>query len=106
MTMTDPLAAFDASTFATHVGSSFGVRRVPPTTLTLVEVAEPEPDDQPDGFEVFSLLFRGAAADFIGQGMHPLAHEALGEFELFVVPIGRDGDDIVYEAAFNRFARS
>ena len=100
--MTDPLAEFDATTFAPHVGSDFIVRVVPPASLTLVEVAEP--DEQPRGFEMFSLLFRGPADEFLGQGMQLLGHDALGEFHLFLVPVGQDGIDIVYEAAFNRLA--
>jgi len=54
----------------------------------------------PDGQErvQFSLVFCGAAA--LPQGTHRLAHADLGDLDLFLVPIGRDGDLTKYEAAF------
>lgn len=50
----------------------------------------------------FALILRaprGAAA--IGQGMIRLAHPELGEFELFLVPIGPDSAGMRYEITFN-----
>ncbi len=97
------LADMHAATFKAQLQTLFAVRHQPPTSLVLADVAEP--DAPPSGMELFALYFRGPATEFIGQGTHPLAHPELGDFDLFLVPVGRDGDEIVYEAAFHRLIR-
>jgi hypothetical protein len=54
------------------------------------------------GHEVFSLTFRGPLGAFLGQGMVALAHDVIGEFELFIVPVARTSDGFLYEAVSNR----
>lgn len=56
----------------------------------------------PDGQErlQFSLVFRGPHASFLAQGTYVLSHRALGDLELFLVPIGADAEGLRYEAAF------
>lgn len=56
----------------------------------------------PDGQErvQFSLVFRGPADPVLRQGTYAVTHDALGEQELFLVPLGRDADGVRYEAAF------
>jgi len=54
------------------------------------------------GHEVFSLMFRGPLGAFLGQWMVAMAHDAIGQFELFIVPVGRTSDGLLYEAVFNR----
>jgi hypothetical protein len=54
------------------------------------------------GFEQFSLLFRARQEDAPQQGLYRVAIEGEAEGELFLVPIGRDGDQVSYEACFNR----
>ena len=51
--------------------------------------------------ENFSLLFRapGAAPPF--QGIYRLENDRLGEMDLFLVPVKKDGDGLYYEAVFN-----
>jgi hypothetical protein len=53
--------------------------------------------------EQFSLRFRGDRAQIFPQQIYAMKHEAIGEFELFLVPVGRDDSGTVYEAVFNRF---
>jgi Domain of unknown function (DUF6916) len=36
----------------------------------------------------FSLLFHGPANPFLPQGTYPLRHDAIGDFQLFLVPLG------------------
>ena len=36
----------------------------------------------------FSLLFHGPATPFLPQGTYPLRHDAIGDFPLFLVPLG------------------
>jgi hypothetical protein len=48
----------------------------------------------------FSLMFNGPREPLLAQGTYRLSHPALGEFELFIVPIGQDADGTRYEAVF------
>jgi hypothetical protein len=48
----------------------------------------------------FALNFAGPAAPLLPQSIYPLRHAALGAMDLFIVPIGRDKDSIIYEAIF------
>ncbi len=49
----------------------------------------------------FVLLFAATDSTVRGQGDYKLAHPALGPTDIFLVPVGRDGDVILYEAVFN-----
>ena len=52
--------------------------------------------------ENFSLLFRGPLDRFLPQRMYSFEQEQFGQFDLFIVPIGRDAEGFQYEAFFNR----
>jgi uncharacterized protein DUF6916 len=56
----------------------------------------------PDGF---TLLFRGALPGWLPQRIYRLRHAALGELDIFLVPIGPDPQGFRYEAVFNRATR-
>ncbi|WP_134740194.1 hypothetical protein [Nocardioides sp. 503] len=94
--------------FATHVGETFHVTQsaVSGSVLSLLlvdaavgtEAGGPGPEGQ-ERLQ-FSLVFGGPAAPALPQGSYALAHEELGELELFLVPIGADADGVRYEAAF------
>lgn len=49
----------------------------------------------------FTLLFRGARALALGQGMRTLSHAALGSHDIFIVPVGLGPQGFEYEAVFN-----
>lgn len=49
----------------------------------------------------FSLLFTTKGQDVLQQRMYALRHAKLGLQSIFLVPIGRDGDTVRYEAVFN-----
>ena len=92
--------------FAGRVGEHFDVASpdgsgVP---LVLVEATQgSEPGGRgPEGEErlQFSLVFRAPVTRVWPQGTYPLAHEELGELELFLVPLGADADGVRYEAVF------
>jgi hypothetical protein len=93
-------------TFAPHVGEPFSVafddRAV---TLELVE-ASPASDRLAENArraglrEPFSLQFRGPGDPFLRQRIYRLEHDALGALDIFLVPIGADGDGFRYEAVF------
>jgi len=67
--------------------------------LELVEVSElkfyPEQEE-------FALEFRGPLDMFLDQGVRNFAHEKIGEFEMFIVPVRQEADGFYYEAIFNR----
>ena len=48
----------------------------------------------------FSLVFRGPYVPAWPQRIYRLSHAALGEFEIFFVPIGPDQLGLRYEAVF------
>jgi hypothetical protein len=77
--------------------------RVEPEKAFELELVEVEARDDVAGqTERFSAVFRGALDTFLPQHTYALEHDALGSFELFIVPIRRDGEGFYYEAVFNR----
>lgn len=48
----------------------------------------------------FSLTFKGPAAFILPQRLYRFQHEGMGQFEIFIVPIGASPDDVSYEAVF------
>jgi hypothetical protein len=52
--------------------------------------------------EQFALRFRGDRDRVFPQRIYPMKHESIGDFDLFLVPIGRDESGTFYEAVFNR----
>lgn len=52
--------------------------------------------------EQFSLRFRGDRNQVFPQRIYPMKHDSIGDFDLFLVPIGRDDAGTYYEAVFNR----
>lgn len=52
--------------------------------------------------ESFSLEFIGPREAMLQQGTHGVHHARFGQVDLFLVPIGLDGDRVRYEAVFNR----
>jgi uncharacterized protein DUF6916 len=88
------------ATFAPHVGSPFRVHvGDSELELTLVEVSDVRVSPR---VEAFSLEFRGPAASPLPQAEYQFDHPVIGELALFIVPVGRDGDALEYEAVFNR----
>jgi len=50
----------------------------------------------------FSAVFSGPADQTLPQHIYRLKHDRLGLLDLFLVPIARKGESILYEAVFNR----
>ena len=74
--------------------------------LVLVEVADPATSREKAGSrDCFRATFRGSARSPLGQDTYSVAAKGIGEFPMFLVPVGRRvGDVLFYEAAFNRLA--
>lgn len=93
----------DPETYRPHVGSTFTVvQDAGPIALRLVKV-----DDErvSGGFGQFSIFFHGPTDRLLPQGIQTFSHQALGTFEIFIVPVvGSNHERIVYEACFSRQA--
>jgi hypothetical protein len=95
--MTD-LPARDA--FAAYLNTPFQVLDGPPEDFTL-ELNQVSGIRVTPGQETFSILFRAPSEWYLPQRIYHLKHAYLGEFNLFLVPIGQEEGYFVYEAVFN-----
>ena len=107
-----PLAALDSAGFQGLLHSRFQVQAggAADVELELVEVTPGRRfGSQSAGaaeYESFSVLFEGSDAVPLAQGIHSFAHATLGSLELFIVPVGRRGRRLQYEAVFNRTVKA
>jgi hypothetical protein len=98
-----------AATFSAqlHTVFRFHLPSMPVVEVELVEVAEPSPPGERQARaaarqERFSLLFRGPPESVLPQWNYSIQHDQLGTFDLFLVPVGREKEGVLYEAVFNR----
>jgi hypothetical protein len=71
--------------------------------VTLVGV-EPLTTHQGMTREAFSLIFRSASSLVLPQKIYPMRNRSLADaqkVDVFIVPIGRDADGVLYQAVFN-----
>lgn len=52
------------------------------------------------GIHQFAIVFHGPADTLLGQGTYHLVHPELGDFAVFMTPVGRTSSDVEYEACF------
>lgn len=97
-------ASLTHETFTQHANTKFQVVLDENTTvdLDLVDVSELKLHPRQ---EEFSVEFRGPLNVFLGQGVYSFAHENMGQFELFIVPVRQEADGYYYEAVFNRMRK-
>jgi len=82
-------------------GSVFTVRLGEDTTLPLeLTVVAGNGLKGAASREQFSLHFRGPATPALVQRTYRLEHPQLGALEIFIVPIRKDADGMIYEAVF------
>ena len=98
---------YSLATFAPHVESSFNVRTgINRVQLTLVEAADLNPATTGSSAcgqgECFALRFAVPLHHQFPQGIHSIEHPALGQFPLFLAPVGRPTLFVIYEAVINR----
>jgi hypothetical protein len=97
------LESFTLATFSGRLGDTFQVTPGvgPPVDLELVEVSACRAGGVRTGrSEPFSLIFRGPRVPALPQQTYPMIHEAIGAFDLFIVPLGPDQQGMLYEAVF------
>ncbi len=103
--------------FAGHLNTTFWIHAPPGRSIpvNLVEVRRRpdkplKPGQRPPGDagnEKFSLFFSGLRRELLPQETYAFQHEALGRFDLFIVPIvTRNPLKIDYETVFNRPRKS
>jgi uncharacterized protein DUF6916 len=104
MRIVESLDKFNAQIFAEQIHTTFKVRAGNPgdVSLELIEVNERETTPK---MELFSLVFRGPVEPRLNQHIHPLRHEKLGSFDLFLTPVGLEPAGALYEAVFHRFRK-
>jgi len=90
--------------FAKHLHTKFRIR------LNENECVEAELSEVSEHLvsprqERFAIVFRTANNIVLEQGQRLFEHDQMGEFILFLVPIGRDDEGTYYEACFNRLIK-
>lgn len=98
----------DKSSFEERLDEAFRIHPEgdDPFEVKLIEVsplgqgsgAEPNAEGARAGF---SIVFRGPTDRPLEQRIYPMAHDSLGSFDIFLVPIGPDREGLRYEAVFN-----
>jgi hypothetical protein len=93
--------------FSKHVGTQFTVALAESEVrLTLAEVKAYTPlESEQPGMERFSAFFDGPADLLLPQRTFQLRHEEMGEFDIFLTPIGADANHVRYEAVFNYYKK-
>jgi hypothetical protein len=91
--------------FSQHVGTKFRAQLAPQEIeleLTEVKGYLSQQHEQTD-MERFSVFFAGPNDPFLPQQIYRLDHDRMGQFEIFLVPVGVVDARYRYEAVFNYF---
>jgi hypothetical protein len=99
------MATLTEQEFSKHTNTDFRVKlgTSEPINLRLIEVkGYAKKDEEHGGMERFSLFFTGPPT-LLPQGTYSLAHDVMGDFEIFIVPIARNAEESRYESVFNYF---
>jgi hypothetical protein len=91
---------YTAEIFEPHVGSTFKAETagdVVPLQLSEVKRSLSTPR-----VLQFSLFFKGPLQPFLQQQTAHLNHVVLGGLDLFIVPVGKEETQFVYQAVFSR----
>ena len=101
LTNVRPLEELTPAALAQSINTTFRCQaeHAPAVDLKLIETTATPSAPQ---YESFSIVFRGPSHPLLPQGIYQLQHDAIGTFDLFIVPIRQDQDGLYYEACFNR----
>jgi hypothetical protein len=92
--------------FKRHLNTPFRLQVNAPKPIDLMLVGtESRPGDSTEeqGMERFSVFFLGSPEFLLPQGTYRLAHPEMGEFEVFLVAIGKEPNGYRYEAVYNYY---
>ncbi len=87
--------------FAALIGEALPTEAAGQHFALRVEAVEPSPHPSGRGLPGFSLHLRGPAELNLGQGVYAITHPRHGCLQLFITPIRRDPQGLLYEAVFN-----
>ncbi|HXQ16188.1 MAG TPA: hypothetical protein VN814_16335 [Caulobacteraceae bacterium] len=89
--------------FAPHLNSTFSLKLGESTVdLTLTQATKQPLRPYPGMMrEPFSLYFRSGSQVVLPQRIYPLEHDGMGKLDIFIVPVAREPQGIIYEAVFN-----
>jgi hypothetical protein len=89
--------------FSPHLNSTFSLKLGESTVdLTLTQATKQPLRPYPGMMrEPFALYFRSDSQVVLPQRIYPCEHDGMGKLEIFIVPVARDPQGIVYEAVFN-----
>ena len=97
------MAALTEAEFSRHLNTdfdlTFGEEQLH-LRLVAVKPYLPQANEQ-SGMERFSLFFDGPLDRYLPQRVYRLTHEAMGEIDIFLVPIEKKESAFRYEAVFN-----
>lgn len=93
-----------AATFSEVLNTKFRFH-LSATDLLELELIKVDEFESSPRQERFSILFQGPLDQMLGQAMYRVEHDQLGTLDLFIVPIAKEEDGIVYEAVFNRIKK-
>ena len=90
--------------FETQVGTSFQLRSAT-GAVSQVVLNRFENKASSNGTTQFSLAFAGSSDLHLAEGTYDVQHPALGNFRMFIIPMGSGGQDgNSYRADFNLLA--
>ncbi|HWU53762.1 MAG TPA: hypothetical protein VN153_13220 [Tahibacter sp.] len=92
-----PLEAF-AAIVGQNVRVSSGEHHIDVEVAQAQTLANPSPRAQPP---FFVIVRHNGATRAINQGIYQFDHPSLGALDLFLVPVGPDGQGMCYEITFN-----
>ncbi len=89
-----------AADFEAFIGQIFKVAEIDDCELHLdrVEILTRQPESKR---EPFALLFKGTHAEPLAQQIYQLSNSETGALPIFLVAVGKEQDDFIYEAVFN-----
>lgn len=93
------IEALTLSHFEPHVGEAFFIDSADISVPLMLKTAKTLGTALREGGG-FTLAFSGPATPMLPQSIYPLRHATLGTLDLFIVPVGKDKDGILYEAIF------
>jgi Domain of unknown function (DUF6916) len=97
-------ATLTAAEFSKYLNTTFHVANHQPVDLELTHVKSYlSKEHEEAGMERFSAFFFGPENGYLPQGIYSLEHEAMGAFDLFLVPIATNQKGFQYEAVFNYY---
>lgn len=99
--MSTPLDQIPAEDFAALMGQALPVRAAGRQFEMHVRAVDVSPHPSGRTLPGFAVQLHGPTDLGLGQGVYAVEHPRHGSLELFMTPIRRDAEALVYEVVFN-----